>query len=220
VILKYLNIIKKIEISEIRMREKSKKKHNLHIFSLGLIIAFISIAFISLFLYKGTERKWLLVISQLSLISAYITVLLTPFIDAYTNRKGIYRTLTIPFNCAININVKKEGIVDCKKLPKLLELNSKTLELGLMEIKHEKNFLEKIMLIIVGPIEKLGLLPGILATLAMVFRTETPNEWVTIIAYSYIGLMLLSITFHHLLARYERMIALTELAISLKKENK
>ncbi|AYH06830.1 hypothetical protein [Pectobacterium parmentieri] len=85
-----------------------------------------------------------------------------------------------------------------------------------MEIKNERNFLEKRTLLITGPIDKLGILPGIISTLAATTKLADPNSWLMGISYGYIALVVLSLFFYQIMMRYDRMIALTELAI-LKK---
>ncbi|EKN3342798.1 hypothetical protein ACQ8YR_002620 [Yersinia enterocolitica] len=219
--LRYMNIIKSIEILEKKKNRKQKKlSDRLQRNSLLIIAISITLALLTLFISKLIKSEFILSVSILLLVLSYFTIFLIPFIDLYKNRKGTYKSFALPFNHAINTNVKKQSIVDYQKLPKLLELSIRELEFGLMEIKHEKSFLEKRMQIIVGPIEKLGIFPGILAILGMTFKIDSQSQWPSIIAYSYIGLMLVSITLHHTLARYERMITLTELALSLKKDNK
>ncbi|MBX9495290.1 hypothetical protein J8Z86_04235 [Yersinia enterocolitica] len=218
--LRYLNIIKSIEILEKKKNRKQKRfSYKLQLNSLLIIAISMALALLTLFISKLIESELILSISILLLLLSYLTIFLIPFIDLYNNRKDTYKSFTLPFNHAINKNVKRQSIVDYQKLPQLLALSIRELEFGLMEIKHEKSFLEKRMQIIVGPIEKLGMFPGILAILGMAFKIESQSQWTSAIAYSYIGLMFVSITLHHTLARYERMITLTELALSLKKDN-
>lgn len=104
-----------------------------------------------------------------------------------------------------------------EKFPELLNLKVQELEIGLIEIKHEKSSLEKRISILIGPIEKLGILPGILATVGMTLKIEDQAAWISGIAYGYIALTIISLKFQNTLAHYERMIALTEAALRLKK---
>lgn len=61
----------------------------------------------------------------------------------YKNRSKIRNSFFLPLNSAINLNIKSEALIDQKYIQKLASLEKVELELGLMEIKHEKNFLEK-----------------------------------------------------------------------------
>ncbi|CAX61475.1 uncharacterized protein EbC_39440 [Erwinia billingiae Eb661] len=100
--------------------------------------------------------------------------------------------------------------------PALKELTREELELGLLEIKNERALLEKRMNIMIGPIDKLGILPGIVATITAMTKIPESYSWVSAIAYGYMGLSIFSLFFYQLIMRYERMIALTELALESK----
>lgn len=214
--IKFINILKSIEIEEKRAQKKESKS-KLEFRAFILIIGLVALSIILALLSHVFEYKPLLLCSLILLMLTYCVFIITPFIFAYKNRSKIKKAFTLPFSSAINQNVKKEFIIDQRYLPELITLDKKELELGLLEIKHERNFLEKRILLITGPVDKLGILPGIISTLAATTKLADPNGWLMGITYGYIALVVLSLFFHQIMMHYDRMIALTELAI-LKKE--
>lgn len=72
------------------------------------------------------------------------------------------------------------------------------------------------MNLMIGPIDKLGILPGIVATITALTKIPENYNWISAIAYGYMILSFLSLFFYQLIMRYERMIALTELALESK----
>lgn len=214
--IKYLNIIKSIEIAEIKSKKKNNRNEKYISNALFLSLGIVVVSLILLVINLRLECDWVKLISLLLLALSQLVIIFAPCIEIYKNRKKIKKTFQMPFNYAININVKKETIIDEKFLPKLISLDKKELELGLMEIKHERNFLEKRILIITGPIEKLGMLPSIISTLVALYKITEPYNWVSALAYGYIGLIIISLMFHQMLMRYDRMISLTKLALEKK----
>ncbi|OCG19161.1 hypothetical protein A9G23_09470 [Gilliamella sp. App4-10] len=107
--------------------------------------------------------------------------------------------------------------MDNKYFKELLQLDLQVLEIGKIELKNERSFLEKRIGCIVGSLDKLGILPGVLSTMA-ILSTSGGFNWVSGIAYAYIILMLISFTFYPMIMRYNRMIELTELVIQFKNE--
>lgn len=213
--IKFINILKSIEIEEKRAKNtESKNKFEFRVFI--LIIGLVALSIVLALLSYVLEYKALLLCSLILLILTYCVFIITPFISAYQNRSKIKKSFILPFSSAINQNVKKEFIIDQRYLPELIALDKKELELGLLEIKHERNFLEKRILLITGPVDKLGILPGIISTLAAVTKFTDPNGWLMGITYGYIALVVLSLFFYQIMMRYDRMIALTELATSTK----
>lgn len=213
--IRFINILKSIELEEKRAK-KTESKSKLEFRAFILIIGFVALSIVLALLSYAFEYKTLLLYSLILLIISYCILIITPFISAYQNRSKIKKSFSLPFSSAINQNVKKEFIIDQRYLPKLIALDKKELELGLLEIKHERNFLEKRILLITGPVDKLGILPGIISTLAATTKLADPNGWLMGITYGYIALVVLSLFFYQIMMRYVRMIALTELAI-LKK---
>jgi hypothetical protein len=212
---KFINILKSIEIAE--RRKKSHKKTYKRDFRLLLIISglgFLSVAMA--FVYYLTKIEWLKLIGLLLLLLIYFTIPAMHIYRAYQCRSKIKRSFLLPLCESLNLNVKTELSVDTLYLPALKKLTREELKLGLLEIKNERVFLEKRMNLMIGPIDKLGILPGIVATITALTKIPENYNWISTIAYGYMILSFLSLFFYQLIMRYERMIALTELALESK----
>lgn len=98
---RYLNIIKSIKMAEVR--KKSKIKANKYV---GCIL-FGVIGFVALSIF----------------IFSYVGFLLIPIYQVYSYRLKIKKSLTLPFNYLININVKSDFISDGKKPQNLMSLD-------------------------------------------------------------------------------------------------
>ncbi|SQI90563.1 Uncharacterised protein [Klebsiella oxytoca] len=57
----------------------------------------------------------------------------------------------MPLSASVEQNIKKEALTDERFLADFVRLGKPTLELGLLEIKHEREFLSKRINLIVGP---------------------------------------------------------------------
>ncbi|MGA5656814.1 hypothetical protein [Rahnella contaminans] len=214
---KYLNILKLIEIEEKRKRVK-KEKHDSDVFILLLCIVLVAISVTLAFIYHITKNDWIKLSSIVLLLLAYITLPVMNAYKIYSHRAKIKRSFALPFRDSVDLNIKSEFFIDGKYLPYLTKLKNEELRLGILEVKHERTCLEKRMTLMIGPIDKFGILPGVVATIATLIKIPGAYNWVTAIAYGYIGLTFISIFFYQLIMRYDRMIALTELALEIKSE--
>lgn len=213
--MRYLNILKSIEIAE--RRRKSHKKTYKRDFRFLLIISALSFLSVTMaFLYYLTKVVWLGLAGLSLLLLLYLTIPAIQIYRAYRYRSKIKRSFLLPLCESLNLNVKTELSVDGMFFPLLKELTTEELQLGLLEIKNEREFLEKRMNLLIGPIDKLGILPGIVATITALTKIPENYNWISAIAYGYMVLSFLSLFFYHLIMRYERMIALTELALESK----
>lgn len=212
--IRYLNILKRIEIEEKRKKKTKKDKKQ---FKFLIIMSMLTLlSFLMMFWAKHKSNEKILIVALSILIFVYLLFIIAPFFLAYKNRSKIRNGSFLPFNSAINLNIKSEALIDQKYVQKLASLDKVELELGLMEIKHEKNFLEKRMLLIIGPIDKLGILPGIMSAFATVTTLSSENGWLIGATYGYMALVISALFFYQLIMRYNRMITLTELVISKK----
>ncbi len=216
--MRYLNILKSIEIAE--RRRKSHKKTYKRDFRFLLIISALSFLSVAMaFLYYLTKVVWLGLAGLSLLLLIYLTIPAIQIYRAYRYRSKIKRSFLLPLCESLNLNVKTELSVDGMFFPLLKELTTEELQLGLLEIKNEREFLEKRMNLLIGPIDKLGILPGIVATITALTKIPENYNWISAIAYGYMVLSFLSLFFYQLVMRYERMIALTELALESKSSS-
>jgi len=216
--MRYINILKSIEIAE--RRRKSHKKTYKRDFRFLLIISALSFLSVTMaFLYYLTKVVWLGLAGLSLLLLLYLTIPAIQIYRAYRYRSKIKRSFLLPLCESLNLNVKTELSVDGMFFPLLKELTTEELQLGLLEIKNEREFLEKRMNLLIGPIDKLGILPGIVATITALTKIPENYNWISAIAYGYMVLSFLSLFFYQLIMRYERMIALTELALESKSSS-
>lgn len=189
---KFKEIISSIENSGIGL--KAKKKEWGIFFKIIFVIAII---FIMLFSYKLTENK----------ILYYIILFCLALLHLFWMWYAIYNILK-PSNNDINI--------DSETLSELISLNKDELELGLLELKHERNYLEKRLLITIGPIEKIGILPSFCTTILAFSKVPESNNWIVNFSYGYFILLAFSLIFYNQLINYDKLISLIEFA----KKNK
>jgi len=215
--IKYINILKSIEIAEKRRKvQTGNYKNDIRYLLLIAIVSFLAVAMA--IMYYFTKENFFKLTGLLLILLDYLIIPIMQIHGIYKYRYKIKRSILLPFNEAINQNIKTELFIDKMHLPSLTNLTSDELKLGLLEIKHERNFLEKRLLLLIGPIDKLGILPGIVATVAALTKIPENHSWISAIAYGYMGLTFFSLFFYHLIIRYERMMALTELAIEIKQK--
>ena len=76
-----------------------------------------------------------------------------------------------PLSASVEKNIKKESMIDANFLPNDEALRKEVLELGLMEIKHEREFLSKRVAMVVGPGNDFNLL-------VMIYRQIVSDNFV------------------------------------------
>ncbi|AZD09606.1 hypothetical protein C4K26_4217 [Pseudomonas chlororaphis] len=148
---------------------------------------------------------------------SYLTVLVSPLLGSWLYRSALRRVYQAPFSNLLSINVKIPMQIDGRYLDVFCELPVATLQLGALELKSERASFEKRTTMFAGAIEKIGILPGLLAFMTTLPKLDAQPEWVYALAYATIVVMPLYVFVQMLLVRYDRMIALTELAIERKK---
>jgi hypothetical protein len=156
--------------------------------------------------------------SVLLLAFSYLVIFFYPFFGAWLYRGTLNNIFRAPFSSILKANVERPMQVDSHYLAQLTALPKTDLQLGIMELKSERaNFAQRISLFS-GPIEKLGVLPGLLALLVTIQQLDGQPDWVHAIAYANILVFAMALfahyfLAHYFLARYDRMIALSELAL-------
>lgn len=170
---------------------------------------------------------WMVYVSWGLIAVSYLALLIYPFLSLWLYRDSVKKQLTTPFASLIEANVKIAMQVDAQYLPQLATLSSDTLKLGALGLKSERSGLEKRTHLVTGAIEKIGLFPGLLAlavglttlskTLSSAGILTARLDWVFMLAAANIIFYFMCGWSQMLLVRYDRMIALTELAVEQKK---
>lgn len=214
-IIDYISLLKEHE-SKYKEKIKPNKtsKYDKLLFASLVLLVFISFVFIGLYAMFKPDYRFLANISIVLIFFSYVLLLLMPIIKIFEERKSIKYFFTMPLSSSIDQNIKRESLIDNDFLPRLISLGKELLELGLMEVRHEREFLSKRITLLVGPIDKLGILPGVISMIITISKPVGMYDWVMGLAYGYIALIVISLSFFNLLVKYDRIIALTELALS------
>jgi hypothetical protein len=114
------------------------------------------------------------------------------------------------------INAKQTAQVDFHHLPELERCSRYGLENVLLEVKAEREFFERRIGLYVGAIEKVGIIPGLLA-LPSIFKDANWN-WVTTVAVAMPFIYVAALRGHAYVIRLDRNVKLLELIIGRKKQ--
>ncbi|RRV06904.1 hypothetical protein EGJ27_14215 [Pseudomonas sp. v388] len=173
------------------------------------------------------SMEWVFTISWGLIAISYLTLLFYPLVSLWLYRHEVKRLMAAPFTRQMEANVKTVMQIDAHYLPQLVALSTETLKLGVLELKNERSGLEKRTHLVTGALEKIGVFPGILALFAgltAVHKTLTeagiatsPWHWAFAVAAASVFYLMCGYA-QMLLVRYDRIVALTELAMERKKE--
>jgi hypothetical protein len=173
------------------------------------------------------SMQWIFTVSWGLIALSYLTLFVYPFIRLWLSRHELKQLVSAPFISQIETNVKIVMQVDAHYLPQLAALPIETLKLGIVELKNQRSGLEKRTHLVTGALEKLGIFPGILALFAGLttihkFLTDadiTTSLWHWGFVVAAAGIFYLMCGQSQMtMVRYDRIVALTELAIERKKE--
>jgi len=181
------------------------------------VIPFVlSVIFAIVARYTGVS--WLFHISIVGLLITYLGALAHPLISIWKLRKPIRKWWEHPFEVLLK-NSSDTATVDLRYLPKLESKPLRLLEVTALEVRAEREFLERRIALLVGAVEKVGLAPGLLAAFLSFHKLPSDlNPWITSLAYATPFLYMLAVTAHFSAMRLDRMSKLLELAIAHRKE--
>lgn len=214
-------LAEEISDKEIKERKNINKKEDRRIFS---YFVWICLAPFSAAVTLALANKWYFKepflgnVALFFLLFSYLAIMIQPFHSVWIFRKSIFRSIKNPFSVILN-NSKIIASADNVLVEKLLDRPIEHLSFLRLELKAEKNALLKRISLVIGAIEKIGLLPGILALLVTLGRLgKSQPEWVYILAYVTPVFYVFGIVMHSLISRIERINMLIEYAIELKKQ--
>lgn len=178
-----------------------------------------ALALIFLALSYFLELLGLVEPSLVALLIAYIGGLSQPLIALGIHREAIWKALKNPFMLLLD-NARLTMTADMTHFQKLQRKALPALELVHLEVKNERDFFVKRIGVIVGAIDKLGLIPGLLAAVISISKIQTGNSdsWILALAYATPALYVAGAGAHYLSMRLDRMTNLLELAISRAKK--
>ncbi|TBU81063.1 hypothetical protein DNK06_08060 [Pseudomonas daroniae] len=148
------------------------------------------------------------------LLLSYGIILVYPLLGAWLYRSEIGAIYRAPFASFLIANMVRPLQVDEAHLKQLVGLPKTDLQLGISALKNNRKDLAQRIALVVGPAEKVGVFPGVLAMFVTLKQLEGQPDWVLAIAYATPVFFVIAVIAHHLCARQDRMIALAELALS------
>jgi hypothetical protein len=211
-------------------RNQRKTNRNYRLETQYFWLAMISpsvVAVLLAILGKSIAAHWLFNISWVLIAMSYLALFLYPFVGVLLYRDSLKKVISAPFASLLEWNVKTVMQIDAQYLPELTALSRETLRLGALELKSERGGFEKRTYMVVGALEKVGIFPGFLALLigiSTLIKTldgagiSARMDWVFAVAVANVFFFFMCGYVQMMLVQYDRMIALTELAIELKKE--
>jgi hypothetical protein len=156
---------------------------------------------------------WTIAASWACLSVSYLSIIVQPFAHIWIDRDGLKKIWQLPFTSMMTSNIQVPLEVDSKHFERLCALPRIELDMGLLALKYEGNFMEKRIAWIIGAIDKVGVIPGIVAVLVGIHKLDVLSPWAASIAYANVGLFALGAFANVYVLRYQRMIALCEKAL-------
>lgn len=191
-----------------------------------VVVGFSGFAMFTAVIWRVVGWHWLMMVSWGSLFLSYVALLFYPVIGVVLYRDSLRKVLRAPFSSLVELNVKSVMQIDAQHLTALRMLSIETLKLGVLELKNERASFEKRTYMVAGALDKVGIFPGLLALAvgisSMVKLFDGTGltihvEWIFILAVANVFFFMLSGYVQMMLMKYDRMIAVTELAIDFKK---
>lgn len=201
-------------LREARRLERGRASARLHrhlSWWTGITLMFFTV-FFGLWAKFG-NKPWAVDVALGCVIVCYALILAQPFVLAWLNRQALRETLRLPFSTAMRISLQTPMEIDRLHLPRLKALPRLDLDVGLNNLKSESNFLEKSTGWIIGPVEKIGLIPGCVAIVYATANVDSATGLATSLAWGNVVLTAIGVFANVYVIRYQRMIALVELAI-------
>lgn len=228
----YLYVIAAIEKEEREAARAKRKQHGAsRIGQIGkrycwfAIVGSLVLAILVAFVGRLLKIHWFFVVGWGLLFVSYLAVFLYPFVNMWLYRHSLKKFWTAPFFSLVESNVKVHMQIDAKYLPELMRLPPETLKLGIVELKGERAALEKRTHLVAGVLDKVGIFPGLLALIVGISKlmevvkhagVAISMDWVFGVAVANIFFFVVCGYAQVMLVRYDRMIAITELANDLK----
>jgi len=176
---------------------------------LGLVIGFANKLFIN--------EPILRIISVCILLISYLSIIAQPIIEAWLYKDSICRFISNPFSKLL-MNSKFNANNDLPFITDLLEKKLEHLKFLKLELDAEKNAFSKRISLMVGALERIGLLPGVFGILVTISELgKEQSDWAYALAYATPILYLAGIGMHLLVSRLDRISQLVGYAIEMKE---
>ncbi|PTV56781.1 hypothetical protein [Pseudomonas putida] len=204
----------KLALNEARKIERGRTPARLHrhlSWWIGITLMFFTVFFGGW--AKLGDRPWAANAALICVIACYALILAQPFLLAWINRQALREALRLPFSTTMRISMQTPMEIDKLHFPRLKALPRLDLDIGLSSLKNEASFRERCTGWIIGPLEKVGLIPGCVAIVYATANVSSATEMATSLAWGNVILTTIGVFANVYIVRYQRMIALVELAI-------
>jgi hypothetical protein len=180
---------------------------------LAIVLFFILLAFGAEFIPPVIKTALDISIIVLVLIS-YVMFLLNQYGLRGPNRRSVRGSSSSSIGVVLR-NVKLMDKVNLQYIPELTKNDIHDLEDTLLEVKSQRVFIDRRLALVVGAIDKVGILPGFVA-LPSFFKDSGTWNWVNALVLIVPVIYALALAGNDLLMRLDRMIKLLELSIQRK----
>jgi len=221
----HVGLIRDFDKLRLRKPENIEKQKKLDwYFIVFIVLPCVLSIFLALIGYFS-ELNNFKISALIALLAAHLGILGAPFVGAWHYRdsiKGLFRNPLLPMqeNAAATFSAFEHFI------PILKSYSKTELDLTIASLKLERDALEKRVGLVVGAIEKVGLIPSaITALVALMKLSESGNtsewtDWYVGATYVLLGLYALAGFAHTSILRLDKMLRLIELALAKKKTHK
>lgn len=223
---KVISIFKILSEATKRSRPEIPKKRLEVLLLKAQKIAFIvGITSFSLLLLLAAASVWIkdswvywaaLCISAVSYLCA-VVLLLEPFV---LGAPSVYRTMKNPFDGLLE-RMHEASVNEAKYINELLAFETIILEYAMTQYKAERSAFERRTAILVGTLEKVGIVPAMLAYFAVASTVlKDAGQFVSIIVWTVPAFYCLAFFGGMLNLKMDRVIALLDCSIKLKSTRK
>ncbi len=203
------------------LRKKSKKNedgkkpfwHFEYTTRLYLLLTIIPFLLAIFFAVISNFYPWVKILAYASLALEYLGIMLYPVFMGVHYWREIKHTSRYPMSTIIS-NIDDTLSNDLKYFNLLCKKREPVLTYILTHMKAERDYFEKRGLLIVGSLEKTGIILGLIALVLVASKLNSPEYgWLDAVIYSVPVLYLMGIIAQAMLHKLDRMISIVELAI-------
>ncbi|REL26938.1 hypothetical protein DXX93_10395 [Thalassotalea euphylliae] len=181
----------------------------------SIVLAFLLTGINFLLDYK---IELLVTISFIAVILGYLGLLLTPVVGFIANFRGIKQFFESPVDILIN-NAETKHELDELVYKAFLDVSLDDLKLAKLEMVAEHKAFTERRTSTVGQVEKLGLIPGLIALALMIPKIERLEyEWLMTLVYANAALIIFGVFATYQATKMERYISIIDLAIEKLEE--
>ncbi len=174
----------------------------------GALLALLLASIVSAIVGEKLDMKPFTIVALFFLAMYYLLCFWLMFGDFVMNYKVVFKSLSNPLSVIFD-NSRICAICDEALLLKLKGFSRESLTVVRGELKSEMEAFNKRMSLIIGVMEKVGVLPGILSLIALVTKlNEAIPSWAYSLVYALAGLYLLGLVAHFSLLKAERYVGI------------